>query len=191
MAAPKAFLKLLELNLNEKSPSAAITKLRLEMEPVKPRITQENLFAPAFPSPEKIELTVARITHFVGAGNIGSPRVLETHRPDGFIMDPFTPVSSPQKDLELTDCQVRFAFRRFRPPQLANVVVNSAPIHITSSVARGEVRTAKGPWFTSGNWWRTDKWRREEWDVALRGGALYRIFRDLKTELWFVEGNYD
>ena len=34
-------------------------------------------------------------------------------------------------------------------------------------------------------------WNREEWDIALRDGALYRIFRDLAAEAWFVEGNYD
>jgi len=60
-----------------------------------------------------------------------------------------------------------------------------------SAVARGAVGIAKGPWFTSGNWWRTDAWNREEWDIALRSGALYRIFRDLRNEAWFVEGNYD
>jgi hypothetical protein len=70
-------------------------------------------------------------------------------------------------------------------------VVEQQPVHITSAAVRGEVLMAKGPWLTSGHWWRRDAWNREEWDVALRGGALYRIFRDLTTELWFVEGNYD
>ena len=83
------------------------------------------------------------------------------------------------------------AFRRFRPPQKAHVITEQQPVHITSAVARGAVGIAKGPWLTSGNWWRTDTWNREEWDIALRSGALYRIFRDLRTQAWFVEGNYD
>jgi hypothetical protein len=86
---------------------------------------------------------------------------------------------------------VRLAFRRFRPPQKAHVITEQQPVHITSAVARGAVEIAKGPWFTFGNWWRTDMWNREEWDIALRSGALYRIFRDLRNETWFVEGNYD
>jgi hypothetical protein len=86
---------------------------------------------------------------------------------------------------------VSLAFRRFRPPQTAHVITEQRPVHITSPAARGAVEIAKGPWFTSGNWWRTDMWNREEWDIALRSGALYRIFRDLRTETWFVEGNYD
>jgi protein ImuB len=184
-----ALLKLLQLDLSEHPPGAAITKLRLELQPAKPRAMQDDLFAPAYPSPEKVELTIARIRHLVGRENIGSPRVLDTHQPDAFVMDPFRPSSQPQALSET--CAVRFAFRRFRPPQRAKVVVEQQPVHIASAVVRGEVGMAKGPWLTSGHWWRSDAWSREEWDVALRGGALYRIFRDLTTELWFVEGNYD
>jgi hypothetical protein len=39
-----------------------------------------------------------------------------------------------------------------------------------------------------------EEWRREEWDIAvqLAGGiGLYRIFRDLRQDVWFVEGLYD
>jgi hypothetical protein len=91
----------------------------------------------------------------------------------------------------LGENSVRLAFRRFRPPQKAHVLTERQPVHITSAVARGAVGIAKGPWFTFGNWWRTDMWNHEEWDIALRSGALYRIFRDLRNETWFVEGNYD
>jgi hypothetical protein len=34
-------------------------------------------------------------------------------------------------------------------------------------------------------------WNRDEWDVALSDGALYRIYRDRATERWFVEGILD
>jgi hypothetical protein len=48
---------------------------------------------------------------------------------------------------------------------------------------------------TSGNWWKQDEaWRREEWDIAIQlsnGVGLYRIFRDLRQNAWFVEGLYD
>ena len=190
MTDQKALLKLLELELSGRPPGAAIRKIRLTLEAVKPRIVQEDFFAPAYPSPEKLEVTIARIRHFVGAENIGSPRVLDTHRPDGFVMG--AAAQRPTSALPaLRENLVRMAFRRFRPPQKAHVITEQQPVHITSAVARGAVGIAKGPWFTSGNWWRTDAWNREEWDIALRSGALYRIFRDLRSEAWFVEGNYD
>jgi len=188
MADQKALLKLLELELNGRPPGAAIRKIHLTMAPVKPRIVQEDFFAPAYPSPEKLEVTIARIRHFVGAENIGSPQVLDTYRPDGFVMGP---LADARGSVTNEPSSLRLAFRRFRPPQKAHVIAEQQPVHITSAVARGAVGIAKGPWFTSGNWWRTDTWNREEWDIALRGGALYRIFRDLRTEAWFVEGNYD
>ena len=190
MVDQKALLKLLELELSGQPPGAAITKIQLTMEAVKPRVTQEDFFAPAYPSPEKIELTIARIRNCVGTGNVGCPRVLDTHKPDGFVMEALGgPLAGARGSGSLND--VRLAFRRFRPPEKAQVISESQPVHIMSAVARGVVEIAKGPWFTSGNWWRADAWNREEWDIALRSGALYRIFRDLHTQAWFVEGNYD
>ena len=58
----------------------------------------------------------------------------------------------------------------------------------------GKVVDLAGPWRTTGDWWRDDSWARDEWDVTLeRLGkqTLYRVYRELKTENWFVEGNYD
>ena len=34
-------------------------------------------------------------------------------------------------------------------------------------------------------------WSRDEWDVALTDGAVYRIFRDRTTDGWFIEGVVD
>jgi protein ImuB len=34
-------------------------------------------------------------------------------------------------------------------------------------------------------------WDRDEWDVALNDGAVYRIFQDRETDAWFVEGIVD
>jgi hypothetical protein len=35
------------------------------------------------------------------------------------------------------------------------------------------------------------KWSREEWDVALADGAVYRIFLDCATDGWFIDGIVD
>ena len=190
MTDQKALLKLLQLDLSEYPPPAAVNRIRLEMEPAKPRTTQEGLFSAEYPAPEKIDLTIARIRHFVGAENIGSPRILDTHKPDSFVIEPFAPAPQ-QPEIPAAKSSIRSSFRRFRPPQTAYVVIEQQPVHIASPVAKGEIRIAKGPWLTSGHWWKNDMWNREEWDIALRGGALYRIFRDLITQSWFVEGNYD
>jgi len=49
-----------------------------------------------------------------------------------------------------------------------------------------------GPWRTTGDWWTSDEWARDEWDVAIGDpAALYRIYRELSSGSWFIEGSYD
>jgi protein ImuB len=50
-----------------------------------------------------------------------------------------------------------------------------------------------GPWRTSGQWWTADRdtWDRDEWDVGVDSGAIYRLARDRATERWEVEGIVD
>jgi protein ImuB len=189
IADQKVLLKLVRLELEQHPPHACVLSVQMELTPVTPKTTQEGLFTPAYPIPEHIELTLARVRRIVGAENVGTPELLNSHQPDGFIMRPFlasakTAVAPVEKPLSL-------AFRRFRPPEPAQVEVERAPVSMSCRVARGNIRTARGPWFTSGHWWRHDVWDREEWDVALHNDTLYRIFRDLRTKVWFVEGNYD
>jgi protein ImuB len=88
---PKIFLKLLQLDLNAHPPGAPIAKIHLSVEPVRPRTTQSGLFLPPSPEPEKLELTLARIAGIVGQNKVGSLRLLDTHRPEGFLMQHFAP----------------------------------------------------------------------------------------------------
>jgi len=34
-------------------------------------------------------------------------------------------------------------------------------------------------------------WDRDEWDVALNDGAVYRVFRDRETDGWFIDAIVD
>lgn len=94
-------------------------------------------------------------------------------------------------------------FRVFRPPLHAEVEApHGWPARIKSYVEgrniRGKIIRLAGPWRTSGDWWSEDGWARDEWDVAVAAseaspekGTLYRIYRDLRSNNWFVEGIYD
>jgi protein ImuB len=55
----------------------------------------------------------------------------------------------------------------------------------------GRVDACAGPWRTSGGWWGSAPWDRDEWDVALTGGATYRLLRERNTNRWFLEGVFD
>jgi len=64
-------------------------------------------------------------------------------------------------------------------------------IGVARAARTDEPDNVQGDW---GNWWKSEEWRREEWDIAVqlvRGVGLYRIFRDLRKDAWYVEGLYD
>jgi protein ImuB len=61
-------------------------------------------------------------------------------------------------------------------------------VRLSAPGIHGKVLNAAGPWRTSGDWWTTTVWNRDEWDIALSNGALYRIYCDSN---WYVEGSYD
>ena len=112
------------------------------------------------------------------------------------------------------------ALRRCRQPVPARVaVVDGRPVRVTTDrhgFAGGAVTQCAGPWRTSGEWWLTDAtrnsrgstlnsqrgetsalrvetsgWDRDEWDVSLIDGAVYRVFRDRDANSWFIDAIVD
>jgi protein ImuB len=204
MLDAKAFLKMLQLDLSGRPPVAAVLKVHLKAEPVKPRRTQHGLFVPSSPEPEKLELTVARLRHLVGDGQVGTPGLNDTHRPDSFSMRGFAPRQTVAQNqiavVVINGAEMknaRLCLRRFRPPRYAQVImVNRQPARVVSPSVNGRVVMAKGPWRTSGDWWlegtgNAGAWNRDEWDIALESGALYRLFYEAAGGRWFIEGSYD
>jgi protein ImuB len=204
----KVFLKLLLLDIEMHPPLAAVKAVSINCEPVKPRVLQNGLFIPLAPAPDKLELTLARLAKLVGEDKIGSPSVLDTHRPDSFSIKRFELKTHAQKrsgkkssnrqlPIGIRQC---FGFRMFRPPLRAVVEVDSGIPRQVSAWGKqrsiyGKVIKLSGPWRTTGDWWRNDRWARDEWDVAIESSkerlGIYRIYRELISGNWFIEGNYD
>jgi protein ImuB len=180
-------------------------KVQLCAQPACPRNTQSGLFQPAAPEPEKLELTLARISSMVGQGRVGAIELLDTHRPEAFRIQHFSPCAADNKKTANdkpnghTSSNVPIAaLRMFRPPICAMVKMQDGrPVHIRCERRKelqGEILWIAGPWRSSGDWWQQEGWAREEWDIALPGEpgiVLYRLTRDLLTGKWFVEGSYD
>ncbi len=193
----RAFLKLLQLDLESHPPPAPIVAVWLRVEAVKPRVTQHGLFLPLAPEPEKLELTLARIANLVGEGNVGSPELIDTHRPDAFRIADFRMRNAeagryrPGSGVR-NNQRYRLGFRVFRPALRAEVQASSGrPARVMTRGIQGRVVSLAGPWRACGDWWAPTAWAREEWDVALEPGALYRLYRDLGSGAWFVDGCYD
>ena len=199
MLDAKVFLKLLQLDLEAHPPQAAVRKIFLQMEAARPRQSQNGLFLAASPEPERLELVLARLAGVVVEKNLGIAEILDTHRVDAFRVRRFTAVSSFQfpvsRKSETNGNGCKLAMRRYRHPLRANILTHAGePVRVSFLNVRGEVTACAGPWRTSGEWWSNDGWSRDEWDVAVQqksGLTLYRMYRDLASESWFVEGRYD
>jgi protein ImuB len=201
MQDTKVLLKLLHLDLEQHRPGAAVKSVTIEARPARRRYTQAALFAPVAPEPERLEITLARIRGVVGEvdeqgrGKVGAAEVLKSHSADDFRMTAFTPDDNKRVKHGDDTGSPSVTMSMFRPPLPANVRCKTGkPIHISFAEVSSEIVCAAGPWRTSGNWWKSEEWRREEWDIAVQfvgGVGLYRIFRDLRQNAWFVEGLYD
>lgn len=212
MLDAKIFLKLLQLDLRANPPGAPISKIWVTAEPARLRPGQAGLFIPPSPEPEKLELTMARISGIVGEGNVGSAELLDTHRPQAFRMCHFTP-----RGLDVPGKQKRAARIPEPPPQdsqdseptltalhlfrpalpVAVSMRDGVPARVTCpnrEEVEGKVLWQAGPWRSSGDWWEQEPWSRDEWDIAVEtssGLILYRLVHDLLTARWFLEGIYD
>lgn len=201
MQNTKVLLKLMQLDLAQHSPGAAVKRVAIEARPARRRYTQAGLFAPVAPEPERLEITLARIRGVVGEtdeqgrSKIGAAEVLHSHKPDDFRMIAFAPEEYAKVTVEDATRPPSVIMSMFRPPLRASVRCRDGkPIYISFAEVSSEIVCAGGPWITSGYWWKTEEWRREEWDVAVQltgGVGLYRIFLDLRQDTWFVEGLYD
>ena len=80
--------------------------------------------------------------------------------------------------------------RRFRPALPSHIEFrDEKPSLLRSHVFTGAIVDTRGPFFSSGNWWDSGRWAREEWDIETSDGSLFRIFRS--ADGCFVEGTYD
>ena len=184
-----AFLKLLHLELSARPPGAPILKICLALRPAPPRTQQDGLFLPRAPEPEKLEITLSRLANLLGVENVGTPEVVDTHRPDSFRMKRFAPLATGVSNAPDGETPV---LRRFRPAKLAQVLLaRERPVHVTSMYIEGKVISASGPWRTSGDWWVPEPWDHKEWDIALEDQVFYRLYEDCRTSRWFLAGAYD
>ncbi|MGH9932694.1 MAG: DNA polymerase Y family protein [Pyrinomonadaceae bacterium] len=200
----KVFLKLLLLDTEVHPPPAAVVGVSINCEPVKPRVLQTGLFIPLAPEPEKLELMLARLAKLVGAENIGSPELLDTHRPDAFRVkrfelkqtkkrkattrqSAFSSQHSANPKFEIRNPKSILGFRVFRPPLRALVqAVGGCPREISAwnknKSVHGKVVGVAGPWRTSGEWWRADTWARDEWDVAIQSSGQWAVGSGQKAD---------
>ena len=215
----RALRTLALLDLEAHPAAAAIDRVTIVIDPTPGRVAQHTLYTRTQPTPEQLSTLLARLGALMGQDRFGAPAAVDTERPGAFAMVPFSTEHNGSVErkarqargearkpsaLSPQPCSVVSGLRRCRQPVPARVtVVDGRPVRVTTDrrgFTGGAVTHCAGPWRTSGNWWaeenqkseiRNQKWDRDEWDVSLSDGAVYRVCRDRGADRWFIDAIVD
>ena len=185
----ETLFRMLDTHLENVRTESPIVAVSLRMKAAQPHIRQLGLFETTLNNPEQFFASLARLVGVVGSDRVGTPRLRNSYRPDAFRMERMPEVVPAVQDIDSPKRLWGLPLRRMRPPLPARVDwVQGSPAYLSSRSARGAIVGTRGPWRSSGGWWEPDGWDREEWEVELEGGGLYRLVRE--EGKWFVEGMY-
>jgi len=189
----KFLLKLLQLQVAAHPPQAVVLNFELTAEAAQSSVVQLGLFAPQTPEPSRLDVTIARLKAIVGEDRVGSPALVDGHRPGAFEMTEF---SADAKAGAVAAQRATMGLRRLRPR--LPVRMNFRESEFTNFQTREghfRVTTAYGPWRSSGYWWAIDPWAVDEWDMLVErddgSQVACLLVRDQKCNTWWLEAVYD
>jgi len=146
---------------------------------------QRALFAQSEPDPQAIAVAIARLEASLGM-RLASAALKPAHiLEERFTYDPFEvprAQSSPPANLHGAVPQLRLLAVR----EIDVHVRGNAPVKVGSPPKH--VLECAGPWRIEEGWFESAVVR-DEYDVLLDDGTLYRIYR--QGEHWYVRGCYD
>lgn len=192
LVEPKAMRTLLTLDLEAHPPAAAVTSVAITAHPVRTVPGQGGLWQPTLPALRELAAVLTRLASLVGPEAVGSPALVDSHRPDAVALARFDLGRAPLASPPAGQRRAWLAARRLRPARAIEVECEEAvPRTVRWNGVRYAVTASAGPWRLSGDWWDVDGWARDEWDVALDDGTVCRIARDLRRGGWLLDAVYD
>jgi protein ImuB len=213
MAAPTlevpVLVSLVRLTLERDPPPEPVERVRAIATPGDLQAVQLDFFLPPLPAPAELALTVARLEALCGQGQIGAPGVHDTHqldaaRVESFVLERTYSQASPKATRAATveDRNASapspagvMALRVLRPPRAVRVRNTERPEHVTpiepSAPGEGNVLQCAGPWRLFGEWWGESRFARDYYDVELSDGGVYRLYRNMEDDSWYIDGIYD
>lgn len=249
----RAILALITLSLESLPPESGIESIRIDVEPQNSRAAQADMFLPPCPAPDRLELTIARLSALCGPQNVGTLRAQDSYRSEAVRVEKFDPAPPRAVEPNGSEKQVaQLAVRAIRPALEVEVLMNRGmPEFVRGPNLGARVVSIAGPWRRTGEWWECaarvrenekavefsfcsplqkgegfgersnlhggpnppspfPSWEggakqkagnltecgrsgfcRDYYEFALDDGGVYRAFRDLDSEKWFVDGVYD
>jgi protein ImuB len=190
---PEVVLALVGRDLEARPPAAPVVGVAVSAHPVHPRPGQAVLGQPPAPLERDLAALLGRLVRLVGREHVGVAVVEDSHHPDAIRLAPFAPPDlAPASGTGGPAGEGTLALRRLRPPRAVQVVSRAGrPAEVAWGGRLTPVRAWAGPWRLSGEWWDTEGWAREEWDVLLADGTLCRLAYDVAASRWLLDGIYD
>lgn len=207
---PKPFVDLLALELNNVILPDPVKEIQISIQTIFP-LSSEQISLYQKKETKPLGQILTRLKRVLGNGNILSPRVISSNKPEGRLQ--LISYSPPKKGNskeftgrkkkgeksvpEPTKTQVSFSensisgFRLYDPPKPATVREQNGLIRfVIADSWYGEVERQKGPWEISGEWW-SERYDRNYFEIELSEGEQYLIFFDHSSQKWFLQGIFD
>lgn len=181
--------RVIQTKLENLQTRGALTGYVLRLQPTAVAERQLRLFGAAVRNPWQLADTLDRLAAMVGPEGVGSPRPVDTHRPDTFTLEALPPEVS---EGEETAGPPVFGppLCRYRPPMAAVVTLREGrPVAVQSAKFEDTILACRGPWRKRGDWWHHGYWAEENWDIERQTGGLYRLTK--RGGRWFLDGEYD
>lgn len=184
-------LRIARTSLTAQPPMDAVRGVRVRAVPRPVRPVQLGLFDPPGPAPERLALTLTKLTALVGSDRVGAPVAPDTHRPYAVAVASFDPPRAPRGGAPSTELIPMMALHVFRPPREAEVIVEEGRIaRVRAGEVGGRVCASGGPWRVDGQWWG-EAFDHEGWDVELDDGGVYLVAFDRVRGRWLLDGVYE
>jgi protein ImuB len=192
MDETRPMLTVLMHDLAARPPQGAVVGVAVQAHAVPRRAVPGILGRPAAPAVRDLATVLSRLVALVGADNVSAIAAADSHHPDAWAPAPLCPDDDAEHGPAASP-EPALAFRRLRPPRRVTVDIEGGrPCAVRGALSEvARVLRCAGPWRSSGEWWDTDRWAREEWDVALDDHTVIRLLHDPLERCWLLDGVYD
>jgi protein ImuB len=187
---------LIRLAVAARPPDRPVRGVTIAAGPAPPAEDQLSLFCVVPPRPDELQATVGRLSALVGPEHVGSPQVVDSHRPGAQRLADFAPPSTTAAPPNATDHTAATSASTTSPPSSAHpnasVALRWLPptveIDPLRAVAGARVVARAGPWRISADWW-SDPFERDYYAVRTTEGSIYLVTRAAET--WQLVGVFD
>lgn len=189
---PLSWLGVIKASLEKQPPRQAVLTILADVQTVEIRHTQLDLFARGAVTSllsSRLDDTIARLAALSGDDRVGSPLPVNTHFPGEFVMTPFTLKPAVNQESRNHEMIRGSLLRAVRPAERVKARLGQAgPTYFQGQRFGGKVLQLSGPWRLESNWWQIDELNRDYYEARLSDGWTYRLYRDRRSEQWYVDG---